>query len=135
MAGASNTRQAAKLTRLAQFVTTGAETGINQTPKVETALLWDLLDYAMSTSPIVDSGNSSDNVELNVNTQFLSPVNPDVPRLPSAAIPPRSNVPDTFATSLWDDATFEFDMTSFSNMYDMSSLAMPNEACISGGHL
>ncbi|OAL32568.1 hypothetical protein AYO20_07878 [Fonsecaea nubica] len=54
-----------KLSRLAQFATSHVYAASNSPPKVETALLWDLLDYAVSSSPVVDSGDSSDNVELN----------------------------------------------------------------------
>ncbi|KIW66663.1 hypothetical protein, variant [Phialophora macrospora] len=121
-----------KLTRLGQFATAHFERGSHQPPKVEIALLWDLLDYAVSSSPSVDSGESSDNVELNVNTQFLSPVNPDEPRAPLTSAQPRSHGQETFHTTLWDDSTFEFDMTDFSNIHGLSDLSIPSETWIGG---
>ncbi|KIY01034.1 uncharacterized protein Z520_03700 [Fonsecaea multimorphosa CBS 102226] len=122
----TNPLQVSKLTRLAHFATSQVDAGLNNPPKVETALLWDLLDYAVSSSPIVDGGDSSDNVELNVNTQFLSPINPDAP-LPRAA---GSQELSLSGQNMWSDATFEFDMADI----DMSALMVQNEAW-TGGHL
>lgn len=98
-------------------------------PRVETALLWDLLDYAVSSSPIVHSGGSSDNVELNVNTQFLSPLNQDARPRP-ASTQPHDSAQDAFGPNFWTDTTFEFDMGDFSNFPDTSIL--PNDAWING---
>ncbi|OQV07892.1 Fungal specific transcription factor domain-containing protein [Cladophialophora immunda] len=121
-----------KLSRLAQFATSQIDAGSNNPPKAETALLWDLLDYAVSSSPIVDIGDSSDNVELNVNTQFLSPINPDAP-LPRTALQSSQEL-SLSGTNIWNDATFEFDMADISSLPDVSALMMPNEAW-TGGHL
>ncbi|OAP60439.1 hypothetical protein AYL99_05441 [Fonsecaea erecta] len=121
-----------KLARLAQFATSQVDAGSNSPPKVETALLWDLLDYAVSSSPVVDGGDSSDNVELNVNTQFLSPINPDVP-LPRTALQ-NSQELSLSGPNMWSDATFEFDMADIANLTDMSALMMQNDPW-TGGHL
>ncbi|EXJ58182.1 hypothetical protein A1O7_05607 [Cladophialophora yegresii CBS 114405] len=123
-----------KLTRLGQFATAHVERASDQPPKVEIALLWNLLDYAASSSPSVDSGESSDNVELNVNTQFLSPVNPDVPTASFASEGLRGSGQEGLDTSFWDGSTFEFDMTDFSNIHGLSDLSIPSETWI-GGHL
>ncbi|KIW95567.1 uncharacterized protein Z519_04152 [Cladophialophora bantiana CBS 173.52] len=120
-----------KLARLAQFATSQVDTGSNNPPKVETALLWNLLDYAVSSSPVVDSGDSSDNVELNVNTQFLSPINPDAP-LPRTTLQSSQEL-SLSGANFWDDATFEFDM-DISNLPDVSALMTQNEGW-TGGHL
>ncbi|OCT51150.1 hypothetical protein CLCR_08205 [Cladophialophora carrionii] len=121
-----------KLSRLGEFATAHAERASNQPPKVEIALLWDLLDYAVSASPSIDGGESSDNVELNVNTQFLSPVNPDVPPAPLASERLRARGQEALDTSFWDDSTFEFDMTDFANIHGLSDLSIPSETWIAG---
>ena len=96
-------------------------------PKVETALLWELLDYAVSAAPTVDTDDSSDNVELNVNTQFLLPINAET-LLPVSV----SNHLQSFSEAeLWDQTTFEFDMAEYANIPEMSTL-MPNEPWITG---
>ncbi|KIW85378.1 hypothetical protein Z517_00768 [Fonsecaea pedrosoi CBS 271.37] len=121
-----------KLSRLAHFATSHVYAASNSPPKVETALLWDLLDYAVSSSPVVDSGDSSDNVELNVNTQFLSPINPDTP-LPRTALHSSQEL-SLSGPTMWSDATFEFDMADISNLPDMSPLMTQSEIW-TGGHL
>lgn len=99
---------------------------------MEIALLWDLLDYAVSSSPTVESGDTAGDVELNVNTQFLSPVNPDVPRPPLAVNQSQNGAQEAFGTSLWNDTEFEFDMTDFANMSDLPNLTLPNNGWMSG---
>ncbi|KAL6702381.1 hypothetical protein ACN47E_002347 [Coniothyrium glycines] len=42
---------------------------------VQGSLLWSLFDYSSSTTPIMAQSHSEPTVELNVNTQFLSPLN------------------------------------------------------------
>jgi hypothetical protein len=115
-----------KLDQLAQFAESRASG--SQTPKVRTALLWELLDYAISSSPAVDSGDTSDNVELNVNTQYLQPVDSDAPvtnAQPTALV-------DAFDSDIWDNTMFEFDMSDFSNMPELSAMGLPNGAWMSG---
>ncbi len=128
----SDHSQASKLSRLARYAASHSLRGRNQPPKVETALLWDLLDYAVSSSPTVDSGELSGDVELNVNTQFLSPVNPDVSR-PLVAVGQSGNgVQQAFGTSLWNDTEFEFDMADFANISDLPNMTLPNNNWMSG---
>lgn len=136
--GLSNPEQIAKLSKLAQLE--GRYVGTLRTlqpPKVETALLWDLLDYAVSSSSVVSSGGFSDDVELSVNTQFLnnqflSPVNPDGPH-PQQDVPPgQSTAQETFAANLWDDTAFQFDMADFSTFPEMYNLTMPNDSWVNG---
>jgi hypothetical protein len=101
-------------------------------PKVETGLLWDLLDYAVSSSPNASSGGSADDVELNVNTQFLLPLNQETAHPTTATVPVLNNAPEVLSSTFWDDAAFEFDMADFSNLPDMSTLAMPKETWVTG---
>lgn len=105
-----------------------------QPPKVETALLWDLLDYAASSSPSEYIAGSSGDVELNVNTQFLSPIQDNNPRLvdePATTMqdPPRQ---ETDMPDFWTDPTFSFDMVDFSMLPDVSTLTMPQEYYMHG---
>jgi len=43
-------------------------------PKVNEGLVWNLLDYAASSSPEDEIREPSDVVEVEVNTQYLSPL-------------------------------------------------------------
>ena len=124
----SNICQASKLSRLAQFATGSAPTNFSLPPKIETALLWNLLDYAVSSSPVVDSGNPSDNVEVAVNTQFLLPINAETPLSVSA----QTHLQEGPGPDFWDQTTFEFDMADFANISEMSGWTVPNESWITG---
>ncbi|KAJ9609984.1 hypothetical protein H2200_006314 [Cladophialophora chaetospira] len=119
---------ASKLSRLAQFATGSTETNSFLPPKIETALLWNLLDYAVSSSTVVDGGDPSDNVEVAVNTQFLLPINAETP-MPVSAQPHQQEGP---RPDFWDQTTFEFDMADFANVSDMSGWTVPNESWITG---
>ncbi|KIX02733.1 uncharacterized protein Z518_08675 [Rhinocladiella mackenziei CBS 650.93] len=122
-----------KLSKLAQFAAPCIEaTQIIQPPKVETSLLWDLLDYAVSSSPMVSSGGTSEDIELNVNTQFLSPVNQDTPRPTEAVALPPCGTAEGPAENFWEDTSFQFDMADFSNLPDMSTWSMQREVWFSG---
>jgi len=82
----------------------------------------------VSSTPIVDTGDTSDNVELNVNTQFLLPINAETP-LPLSA---QAHSQGLSGTDFWDATTFEFDMAEYANIPDMSALMVPNEPWITG---
>ncbi|KIV90094.1 hypothetical protein PV10_07436 [Exophiala mesophila] len=119
-----------KLDKLAQSTSQAI-----QPPKVETALLWDLLDYAASSSPSEYIAGSSGDVELNVNTQFLSPIQDNNTRLvdePATALqdPPRQETADM--PDFWTDQPFSFDMVDFSMLPDVSTLTMPQEYYMHG---
>jgi hypothetical protein len=118
-----------RLDQLAQFAE--SRTSESQTPKVRTALLWELLDYALSSSPADDSCDTSDNVELNVNTQYLQPVDSDAPPRSETTAQPMTNL-NAFDSNIWDNTMFEFDMSDFSNMPGLSAMGLPNDAWMSG---
>lgn len=86
----------------------------------------------MSSSPNASSGGSADDVELNVNTQFLLQLNQETAQPEAAAVPVLNSAPEVLSSTFWDDAAFEFDMADFSNLPDMSTLTMPNETWING---
>ncbi|KAK5052608.1 hypothetical protein LTR84_002473 [Exophiala bonariae] len=118
-----------KLTRLAQSTTQEI-----QPPKVETSLLWDLLDYAASSNPSESTGSSSA-VELNVNTQFLSSPQANTPR-PNEVFPSQDQAGMEVSMTdfqVWDDASLTFDMVDFSTLPDVTALNMP--ISWSNGHL
>lgn len=99
---------------------------------METALIWDLLDYAVSSSPNVSTGGPADDVELSVNTQFLLPMDQTTPRSAANVLAPENYPPQAFSPNLWDDSAFAFDMADFSNLPDMSTLTMPKDAWVNG---
>ena len=121
-----------KLGKLAQLAAPYNSTQPVQPPKVETALLWDLLDYAVSSSPNVSTGGPADDVELSVNTQFLLPMDQTTPRSAPGVVAPGQNAPLAFSPNFWDDSAFAFDMADFSNLPDMSTLTMPKDAWVNG---
>lgn len=106
-------------------MTSNGQTSSSSPPKVETALLWDLLDYAISSSPVVDDGNSSENVELTVNTQFLQPINAETPPHLSA----QTQHEELPRLDIWEP-TFDFDdfsMTGYANIPDMPEFTTSTE--------
>ncbi|KAK5279097.1 hypothetical protein LTR40_008282 [Exophiala xenobiotica] len=128
-----------KLSKLAQLAAPHNNTARPvHPPKVETAMLWDLLDYAVSSSPTVSNdGGPADDVELSVNTQFLLPMDQTTPHsapgaAPGAAPLPRSDLPECFSPNFWDDSAFAFDMADFSNLPEMSTISMPKDAWVNG---
>jgi len=124
----ANPHQRSKLARLAQ-----STTQVIQPPKVETSLLWDLLDYAASSTPS-ESTDSSLAVELNVNTQFLSSPQSNTPR-PVEVLPSQEQTGmEVSMTDLWDESSLPFDMLDFSTLPDVSTLTMPREFW-TNGHL
>ncbi|KIW16812.1 hypothetical protein PV08_04002 [Exophiala spinifera] len=124
----------AKLSKLAQLAAPYNDaTRAVQPPKVETALLWDLLDYAVSSSPTMSSGGGPvDDVELSVNTQFLLPVDQTTAPSTVRTIPISNNSSEPFPPNFWDDPALAFDMADFSNLPDMSAFAMPKDAWVNG---
>ncbi|KAK5343789.1 hypothetical protein LTR98_001419 [Exophiala xenobiotica] len=134
-----NSQAKTKLSKLAQLAAPHNNTARPvHPPKVETAMLWDLLDYAVSSSPTVSSdGGPADDVELSVNTQFLLPMDQTTPHSASGAAPgaaplPSSNLPECFSPNFWDDSAFAFDMADFSNLPEMSTISMPKDAWVNG---
>ncbi|KAK4938519.1 hypothetical protein LTR10_021051 [Elasticomyces elasticus] len=122
-----------KLSKLAQLAAPYNDSARPvQPPKVETALLWDLLDYAVSSSPNVSTGGPADDVELSVNTQFLLPMDQTTPRSAAGVVASGPNAPLAFSPNFWDDSAFAFDMADFSNLPDMSTLTMPKDAWVNG---
>ena len=96
-------------------------------------MLWDLLDYAVSSSPTVSSdGGPADDVELSVNTQFLLPMDQTTPHSAPGAAPLPRNGPESFSPNFWDDSAFAFDMADFSNLPEMSTISMPKDAWVNG---
>jgi hypothetical protein len=127
--------QKSKLDRLAALANVPAGPDqVLQPPKVETSLLWDLLDYANSTAPTEYPGGASGDLELNVNTHFLnSPLHDSTP-LAGLARPIAQLSEDPITSDIWDEASFAFDMVDFSNLPDVSTLTMPTEFW-TNGHL
>ncbi|EXJ80923.1 hypothetical protein A1O3_07211 [Capronia epimyces CBS 606.96] len=121
-----------KLSRLAQLADPYVDSiQAPSPPKVETALIWDLLDYAVSSSRTISSGGS-DNVELSVNTQFLWPPNQDTSQQFAVDGRASTTAPTAIFTTPWDHPPFEFDMADFSNFPDMSTLTIPGDAWTNG---
>jgi len=122
-----------KLTQLAAPYNKSARP--SQPPKVETALLWDLLDYAVSSSPSVGGDGTTDDVELNVNTQFLLQLTHDSTPQPAstpAAVSMPTGGAETLLPNFWDDTAFELDMADFSNLPDMATVMMPRDSWVNG---
>jgi hypothetical protein len=104
-----------------------------QPPKVETSLLWDLLDYTASSTPSESTGVSSA-VELNVNTHFLSSPQADTPRPAEVSTSQEQTGMEVSMTDFWDDPSLAFDLVDFSTLPDVSTLTMPGEFW-TNGHL
>ena len=115
-------KQSSKLAKLAEILSaenSAAEAA--QPPKANTSLLWDLLDYASSSSAYSTSGDALGGVELDISTQFLSPLTNSTYRAAaSSAGQPESNEEDDTLPMTWEDGAFEFDNFAFPDTEDMT---------------
>lgn len=92
---------------------------------MDSSLLWDLLDYAASSSPHTTIGDASGGVELNISTQFLSPLTTTTPRAAAENAPEQMDLSqDDLLPSLWDDAEFEFDAFDFPHSLEASAAGL-----------
>jgi hypothetical protein len=90
-------------------------------PRVDSSLLWDLLDYAAASSPITTSGDNPDGIELDINTQFLSPLTSATPRPAGSTTLQLDNNQEHQMPNAWEDSVFEFDPFDFPDYQDMAS--------------
>lgn len=90
-------------------------------PKAQRSLLWELLDYSASTAPSRVPEFTTDAVDLNVDTRFLSPLNPlSTGHTPNPAAQQYSQQQvDTNETAIqnamWDPAFDSFGVNLFDN--------------------
>jgi len=95
------------------------------TLSVQASLLWSLLDYSSSTTATSISDTSSATVELNVTTQFLSPLY-SVPILPDSQLEMLESTPITSTVSQSDVIEqIEPELTTLDNdlsIFDWSSI-------------
>lgn len=95
-------------------------------PRVNEGLIWSLLDYAASSSPEDKTREAYDIVEVDVNTQYLSPLEQQSLRTTQTTSPeilPPGNTND------WMHDNFSLEMLEIP---DMPGLLIPDEYWTSG---
>lgn len=89
---------------------------------MDSSLLWDLLDYAAAaSSPVNTPVGNPDAIELDINTQFLSPLTSATPRPAESAIPQGEYTQEHQMLHTWEDSVFEFDPFDFPDFQDVTA--------------